>query len=507
VALVALASAAATAVAAPPQPATFSHVTMFSDTGDWIGGGVPRFFVSGADAVSVSGTSASVVVSVSGGPRGDSFTLSFAAPPGQSLHPGLYTDAQRTPFRQTGHPGIDISGSGRGCNTDGGRFDVKDIATDRTGGVTRLWLTYEQHCENGVPALFGEVQVGLAATGLAAVPGQIWWPDTYVGASATSVPITFVEKGTSSVKISSASLAGVGAGSYALVGNTCAGATIAPGASCQVAVQFRPVTAGPRPATLTLTTTNGATTVAQLDGTAVGSQTGLTMVSDAGDYIGQGLGYSYTSTNATIPVSGGAQGVHASIDATNGDWWYLDFVPGSGGALTAGTTYSATRYPFNGSGPGMSISGNGRGCNTLTGTFTVNSISTALDGSVSSASITFEQHCEGFVPALRGTLSYRVPGSDVTPPAAVSGLTARRASDKQHVNVTWQNPGSPDLAFVVVRYLTTSDTPGSPNGSLFGYAGSGTTVSLPVSSKTPLTAVVWAVDTSGNVSAPAVVKL
>ena len=51
-------------------------------------------------------------------------------------------------------------------------------------------------------------------------------------------------------------------------------------------------------------------------------------------------------------------------------------VPGSrrpdGQTLTAGTTYAnATRYPFNGSGPGLAIYGEGRGCNTLTGSFTV----------------------------------------------------------------------------------------------------------------------------------------
>ena len=495
------------AAAAPPPPATVSHVTMFSDPGDYIGGGVPRFFVSGADSISVSGNASSVAVAVSGGPYGDSFTLTFAAPPGQTLHPGLYTGAQRTSFRQAGHPGIDISGSGRGCNEDGGRFDVKDLATDRRGNVTRLWLTYEQHCENGQPSLFGEVQLAAPAGSLLAVPDQVWWPDTFLGGVGTAVPVVFLNKGTSTVTVSSTTLAGVGSDSFALSSNACTGATLPPGAGCRLYVRFVPGVAGPRVAALTLTTTSGVATNVQLDGAGTGGRTALTMTSDAGDYIGAGLSYSYTPTSANLSASGGTEGVHGSVDAADGSWWYLDFVPAAGDVLTAGSTYTATRYPFNGSGPGMAVSGNGRGCNTLTGSFTVNSISTALDGSLLSASIGFEQHCEGATPALHGTFEYRAPTGDVTPPAPVTALTAKRSSDRQHVDVGWTKPGDPDLAFVVVRYLPTGDTPGSPDGSLLGYAGSASSTSLPIGSKTPVTVAVWAVDTSGNVSPPAVVSL
>jgi hypothetical protein len=89
----------------------------------------------------------------------------------------------------------------------------------------------------------------------------------------------------------------------------------------------------------------------------------------------------------------------------------------------------------------------------------------------------------------------------------VSGLSAKRAADRQHVTVSWANPGDSDLAFVVVRYLLSSDVSGSPNGSLFGYAGTATSMSLTVGSKTPVTVVVWAVDSAGNVSPPVTASL
>src|SRR4051812_50058017 len=122
---------------------------MLSDAGDYIGGGQPRVYTPANGQVTVSGGTGAVSVGVSGGSRGDQFTLEFAAPAGQALAPGVYDDAQRASFRSAGRPGIDIYGDGRGCNTDSGRFEVRDIAVDGSGAVQGLWIVYEQHCEGG----------------------------------------------------------------------------------------------------------------------------------------------------------------------------------------------------------------------------------------------------------------------------------------------------------------------------------------------------------------------
>src|SRR5919201_507778 len=184
----------AVAVAFPAQAgaASSSFVVMFSDPGDWIGGGGQRLFDAANARITLRGSAGYAEIGVSGGTAGDYYTLDFAAPSGQTLAPGVYVGAQRAPFREAGRPGIDIYGSGRGCNEISGLFEVLDIGVDGSGNVTRLWLVYEQHCEGWRPALFGEVRVGEpASTDPALVaPRTVRWPATDPGRASTVVPVT-----------------------------------------------------------------------------------------------------------------------------------------------------------------------------------------------------------------------------------------------------------------------------------------------------------------------------
>ena len=188
---------AATALVASPgvaRAATATSVVMYSDSGDYIGGGQTRLFTPGTSSITVSGSTSDLTVGVSGGASGDSYGLEFAAPPGGVLAPGVYDKAQRAAFREAGHPGIDVSGDGRGCNTISGRFEVRDFSVSPTGVLQRLWIVYEQHCEGGTAALFGEVRItqpipdGPAAT----APGLVRWPATEPGGMGTAVPVTLV---------------------------------------------------------------------------------------------------------------------------------------------------------------------------------------------------------------------------------------------------------------------------------------------------------------------------
>jgi hypothetical protein len=175
----------------------------------------------------------------------------------------------------------------------------------------------------------------------------------------------------------------------------------------------------------------------------------LTMVSDPGDYIGQGQTWSYdTEAGDVISATTNGNTVNVAVTGYNGTWWYLDFDAPNGQTLTAGTTYAnATRYPFNGSGPGLAIYGEGRGCNTLTGSFTVTE---AVFGGPDSSYLqdfeaTFEQHCEGAEPALRGTVSIHNPpapeplelGFTVAGDGTVSRVTGRATV---HGTVTCTEP-------------------------------------------------------------------
>jgi prepilin-type processing-associated H-X9-DG protein len=65
---------------------------------------------------------------------------------GLPLATQVYEGAQRAPFASPGHPGIDIGGDGRGCNTISGRFQVHEL--EWTGAaLTRFTATFEQFCE------------------------------------------------------------------------------------------------------------------------------------------------------------------------------------------------------------------------------------------------------------------------------------------------------------------------------------------------------------------------
>ena len=78
-----------------------------------------------------------------------------------------------------------------------------------------------------------------------------------------------------------------------------------------------------------------------------------------------------------------------------GGWWTTDFAAPPGQDLAAGTTYQAKRYPFNDGAAGFNHSGNGRGCNELTATFTVREIAFHANGVLRRFRADFEQHCEG----------------------------------------------------------------------------------------------------------------
>lgn len=141
--------------------------------------------------------------------------------------------------------------------------------------------------------------------------------------------------------------------------------------------------------------------------------TALYYKSMPGDWIGAGQERLVTSGEASIYANRNYhQGVSFNIN-TNGpwpgqQWWYLDFAAPNRQTITEGNYESATRFPFQPvSGAGLSLSGNGRGCNTLTGRFTVLEAVYDASGKVQRFAADFEQHCEGLTPALFGQIRYK----------------------------------------------------------------------------------------------------
>ncbi len=130
-----------------------------SEPGDYIGGGQTLTFTpadTGFDSM-ISTDNREIAINLS--PSSSFWSLHLAAPAGTKLLPGVYENATRWPFQAPQTPGLDFSGDGRGCNTLTGKFEVLEAVYAPFGYVERFHATFEQHCEGGTPALFGEVQI------------------------------------------------------------------------------------------------------------------------------------------------------------------------------------------------------------------------------------------------------------------------------------------------------------------------------------------------------------
>lgn len=149
----------------------------------------------------------------------------------------------------------------------------------------------------------------------------------------------------------------------------------------------------------------------------IGGVTRLEMTSQPGDYIGQGQAYSFDNTDGYFlgSLNYGVQhnsGIKISYDDYTSGYWDLSFDAPGFQVLTPGTFESAIRFPFNGSSAGLSVTGNGRGSNTLTGQFTVRQLVMHPGGQVRRFAADFEQHNEGLAPALFGTVEYNYDPSN-----------------------------------------------------------------------------------------------
>ena len=145
-------------------------------------------------------------------------------------------------------------------------------------------------------------------------------------------------------------------------------------------------------------------------GVGAGAQVGqtfLSFVSDPGDYIGQGQTRFFTPDTATFQsrTDGNNRHINVTIFPFDGGFWILDMAAPEGQQLLPAVYEGAVRWPFQAPNqPGLSISGDGRGCNTLTGRFQVMEAVYGPFGYVERFRASFEQHCEGATAALRGDI-------------------------------------------------------------------------------------------------------
>lgn len=494
-------SAAAVAAIGPAASAPRFVVTMFSDRGDYIGQGSPQEFDQTNATMGGTLSPAGISLSLSGGTGGTGWSLEVDPPKGSTFKVGYYSGAQRAAFRSAGHPGLDISGDGRGCNTVSGSFEVRRL-TVSNGAITQLDLLYEQHCEGGPTALFGEIQIGQPRpTGLIASSMSITWPATTHAAKVTPVPVYIRNPSTKSVHVGAVSLSGSAASQFSLPLNGCGNITLSPGDSCDVFVGFTANSPGPQTAQLNLPL-GTSTYHVQLDVPVNAGVTSLTMTSQSGDYIGGGETYNFTGANSVISVSGSQAGLSARVTSSDGEWWDVDMYPASGEVLAVGDYPNATRYPFNGTGNGLNVDGDGRGCNTLTGSFSVKQVAfSAVNNSLQHFDGTFAQHCEGATPALTGELKYE-SAPVIQPPPGVGSLHVSSSSGV--VSISWVNPTLSRYLHTIVRIERSGAPYGvAPFAGIASYVGTGQSVTVHgLTVGHSYTVAVYTVDKYGNVSSP-----
>jgi hypothetical protein len=93
--------------------------------------------------------------------------------------PGTYKEAMRAAFTDPGHPGLSVTGDGRGCNTNTGEFVVSEFeydcfpnSTTPALHLTRFKASFKQNCEGGAQFLAGTIEYTAEPTGTSCTGGS-----------------------------------------------------------------------------------------------------------------------------------------------------------------------------------------------------------------------------------------------------------------------------------------------------------------------------------------------
>lgn len=184
-------------------------------------------------------------------------------------------------------------------------------------------------------------------------------------------------------------------------------------------------------------------------------QTFLTLNSQPGDYIGQGVTETFTPADGTFSVSNTSDSVSISFNtATYSQFWSLDFGSPTTVKFGDGEYDRAQRTAFRSpTRSGIDVNGDGRGCNTDTGRFLVSDFALNPDGTIARLAIDFEQHCEGATPALYGSFRYNSKVAAIPRLALASNYTLKGNAGTSDASVTVAL-SLPSTSVVQVTYAT-----------------------------------------------------
>lgn len=131
-----------------------NFVNLQSDSGDYIGAGQTYTYDQANAKMVVSATGGHLSISIDGDQK---WSGDFQVPSSlNQLQIGRYDNLQRYPDHDPVKGGLNWSGEGRASNMLTGWFAIDNV-TYVNGTLTAIDLRFEQHSEDGTPALHGQI--------------------------------------------------------------------------------------------------------------------------------------------------------------------------------------------------------------------------------------------------------------------------------------------------------------------------------------------------------------
>jgi hypothetical protein len=253
--------------------------------------------------------------------------------------------------------------------------------------------------------------------------------------------------GESGADIAAVSLAGANPGEFGVASDGCEHTVLPAGGSCELMITETPTEAGSLSAQLVVADATGARTEVPLSVTAVAPPppvvSDVTLVSEHGDFIGSGIDRLFDAPG-TVSIHGSSAEVEVRAEQEINRFtqnFTFTFLPPAGKPLEVGE-YSDAEGPGSrqeGS-PGISITGDGNGCDRYYGRFTVKDIAFNGSGRVDRFWALYEQHCGSpNAPALFGEVRVNEPPTgapETVTPMAVEWPQTVVKRGKVHVPIT-----------------------------------------------------------------------
>lgn len=412
---------------------------------------------------------------------------------------GTYANALRWPYNEPDRPAITLQQMGF-CTEEFGDFEIRDIRWDGPY-LTSIWVTFRRYCGQSLgdhQVTFGELRLGYPPADYDVSPQVVRWPPahTYSALPAQEVPVHVRPTADAAIEATGVAISGAHAADFQIRENGCSGVIGADG--CVVRVGFEPQSAGPRHASLDVTTSSGTTAVSLDAAGSVGvSQWSLDV--DYEDPFREDLSLVMPETG-TVGVPYEIRSAAVPDDRLA---WRASFRLSPSGTFAEGQEYTRAE---DGSGLQISLSKGNAACVVDQATASFDDLEfSSPDDNLAVLDATFEVHCRAnYGHTARGRIQFH-DRDDETPPDAPTDLTAVRDGDR--LDLEWTPPDAADLAGVIVRGYSGDNAPGAPDAGEFLYVGTGdsTTVALPSTGLGTL--AVWAYDSTGNIGDPYEVRL